>query len=137
MSEISTTASKEFSLEKAMEKMKNEWSEMMFEFTPYRDSVCFYVHQIISYTLYCFIFSRTPCIAFYTIFIHVAFLTFDFQGLFILAAVDEIQLMFDDHIIKAQTMSGSPFIKPFEKEINEWCDRLVMMQDILDNWLKV
>ncbi|XP_019505362.1 PREDICTED: dynein heavy chain 3, axonemal [Hipposideros armiger] len=92
---IGAAASKEYSLEKNLEKMKLDWVNLTFNFAKYRDT-----------------------------------------DTSILCAVDDIQLLLDDHVIKTQTMCGSPFIKPVEAECRKWEEKLVRVQENLDAWLK-
>lgn len=74
--DISEGATKENNLEKAMDKMEKEWSDLAFTINPYKDT-----------------------------------------GTYVLASVDEIQLLLDDHIMKSITIRNSPQIKPFEPRI--------------------
>lgn len=63
----------------------------------------------------------------------------EYRGSFILEgeAIELITALLDDHIIKAQTMKGSPFAKVFIDQITRWENNLLRTQENLDNWLKV
>merc|ERR1719443_250545 len=63
-------------------------------------------------------------------------------GTYLLKGIDDVQTLMDDHIVKTQAIRGSPFCKPFEKECREWEQKLIYIQDSMDqilmcqrNWL--
>ena len=73
---ISDNASKESTLEVAIEKMHQDWKDLAFTVNPFKDT-----------------------------------------GTYVIADVDDIQLLLDDHIVKTVTIKNSPNIKPFETRI--------------------
>jgi dynein heavy chain len=54
------------------------------------------------------------------------------SGTFIVGGIDEIITLLDDHIVKTQTMRGSPYIKPIETDAKEWEYKLKYAQGFLD-----
>ena len=52
--------------------------------------------------------------------IEVTVTAFKDSGTFILCAVDDIQLLLDDHLMKMQAMCASSFVKPFQEMANSW-----------------
>ncbi|KAL6464354.1 hypothetical protein MHYP_G00266710 [Metynnis hypsauchen] len=91
---VAEVASKEYAIEQALDKMQHEWSSVMFEVLPYKET-----------------------------------------GTYILKSPDEASQLLDDHIVMTQSMSFSPYKKPFEERISTWESKLRMTQDVLEEWL--
>ena len=96
--ETCVNASKEHNLERALERMMDDWVPVKLDLKPHKDT-----------------------------------------GTYILssATADELQLLLDDHIIKATTMQASRFARPLEARIKKWISSLNRVQAVLDEWLKV
>jgi len=56
---------------------------------------------------------------------------------FVLRGVDEIQMLLDDHLVKTQSMMGSPYIAKIKDKAKGWEQRLITLQNLLDEWLRV
>ena len=59
------------------------------------------------------------------------------RGTYILRGLDDICEKLDNHIVKTQTMKGSPYIEPFKQRINKWERLLQLVSAALEEWLQV
>jgi dynein heavy chain, axonemal len=57
------------------------------------------------------------------------------SGTFVVGGIDEIVSLLDDQIVKTQTMRGSPYIRPIERDVKEWESKLKYAQGLLDAWI--
>ncbi|KAG4100119.1 dynein heavy chain and region D6 of dynein motor-domain-containing protein [Neocallimastix lanati (nom. inval.)] len=69
--------------------------------------------------------------------IEFTFIMYRDNSTLILSAIDDIQQLLDDQIVKTQSMRASSYIKPFEAEVREWERKLLYSQETIDEWLKV
>jgi len=51
--------------------------------------------------------------------------------------VEEVQTLIDDQIVKVQTMKSSPFVVPFEDDINKLQKWLIEAQETVEAWMRV
>ncbi|XP_021099660.1 dynein heavy chain 1, axonemal isoform X7 [Heterocephalus glaber] len=94
ISKVAEVAGKEYSIEQALDKMEKEWSAILFNVLPYKET-----------------------------------------DTYILKSPDEASQLLDDHIIMTQSMSFSPYKKPFEQRISSWETKLKLTQEVLEEWL--
>ena len=131
--EISFAASKEYNLEKSLDTMSSEWEEVrrgqptpanagQRQPTPTQPTA-------------------TNCNQ--RFFARVSQIDFPFapypknEELSVIANLDDIQMLLDDHIVKTQTMKSNSFIGPFEERTKAWETTLLLLQDAIDVWMAV
>lgn len=93
--DVGEKASKEYTIELELKKMKSEWDIIEFFLVPFKKS-----------------------------------------GTYTCTGFDDALNCLDEQNVKTQAMQFSPFKKPFEDEIKEWYDLLLLLTDTLEEWIK-
>ena len=58
-------------------------------------------------------------------------------GTYIIGGLDEIDQLLDDHLVKTQTMLGSPYVQHIKAKAAAWEFALSTIQSTLEEWLKL
>ncbi|VDD79452.1 unnamed protein product [Mesocestoides corti] len=56
-------------------------------------------------------------------------------GTYVIKITEEINQQLDDHIVLTQSLSFSPYKKPFEERIASWEKRLQITQEVIEEWI--
>lgn len=56
---------------------------------------------------------------------------------YILRGVDDITLLLDDIGLSLQSMTASPFVRPFAEEVRKWEQQLGLVAETIEAWLAV
>lgn len=58
-------------------------------------------------------------------------------GTYIVKVEEQIIQQLDDHIVMSQSMSFSPYKKPFEERITSWEQQLNLVSEVIDEWIQL
>lgn len=61
----------------------------------------------------------------------------DKEGAYKLGSMEEVQTALDEQVMTVQTIVASPFSSSFKPEARRWEHHLLVLQDLLDTWMKV
>ncbi|CAG2240330.1 DNAH [Mytilus edulis] len=156
ITKVAEVAGKEYSIEQALDKMEKEWEPVYFtmltlekEWEPALDKMEKEWEPVYFTMLTCLILLYLQALdkmekewepaldKMEKEWEPVYFEIKDYKntGTYILKASEETSQLLDDHIVMTQSMSFSPYKKPFEDRISNWENKLKTTQDVLDEWL--
>jgi dynein heavy chain, axonemal len=127
--EISDVASREWSIEKVLSKMFEDWAPLELGLSPWKDSGVNDAKLGSMMLLILLLRLNVLQCSLQMLSLQVAAGSYILKG----GPIDEAQMLLDDHLVKVQAMMASPYAKPFEAELIPWEKKLTRLQDILDS----
>lgn len=111
---VSVSANKELQLQQNLETMIQEWKNLTFTLSPYKETSIMILTQLDD------------------IQVRITVLLFEnFSKTF------PLQCILDDHIIKTLSMRGSAFVNPCEQKVKDWYAKLLRVNSTIDQWGRV